>query len=52
MASMAMVQAVMEHASVQEELTRHEEETSAPFQPETAAIGHFAKIARPKPKRN
>jgi hypothetical protein len=71
MASMAMAQAVMEHAeqfynvdqwyvvaecwdafSVQEELTRFEDETSVPFHLETAAIGHFAKIACPKRKRH
>ena len=71
MASMAMAQAVMEHAeqfynvdqwyvvaecwdafSVQEELTRFEEETSVPFELETAAIAHFGKIACPQRKRH
>lgn len=71
MASMAMAQAVMEHAeqfynvdqwyvvaecwdafSVQEELTRFEDETSVPFELEAAAIGHFAKIASPRRKRH
>lgn len=37
--------------SVQEELTRFEEETSVSFELEAAAIGHFAKIACPKRKR-
>jgi hypothetical protein len=71
MASMAMAQAVMEHAeqfynvdqwyvvaecwdafSVQEELTRFEDETSVPFELEAAAIAHFGKIACPKRKRH
>jgi hypothetical protein len=38
--------------SVQEELTRYEEETLVPFYLETAAIAHFCKIARPKSKRH
>jgi putative transposon-encoded protein len=38
--------------SVQEELTRYEDETAVPFELETAAIGHFAKIACPKRNRH
>ena len=63
MASMAMAQAVLEHANqcydvgswyvvaecwdllaVLEELDRHEEATSVPFDLETGAISHFARL--------
>ena len=71
MASMAMAQAVMEHAeqfynvdqwyvvaecwdaySVQEELTRFEEETAVAIELEAAAIAHFGKIVCSKRKRH
>jgi uridine phosphorylase len=72
MASMAMAQAVMEHAeqfynvdqwyvvaecwdtlSVQEKLTRYEDETSVSFELEAAAISHFAaKVACSHSKRH
>lgn len=63
MASMAMAQAVLEHAhqfyevdnwyvvaecwdawAVLEELDQHEAQTQVPFQQDTAAIAHFARL--------
>ena len=63
MASMAMAQAVLEHAhqfydvdnwyvvaecwdawAVLEELDQHEAQTQVPFQLDTAAIAHFARL--------
>ena len=38
--------------SILEELERHEDEAGAVFELDTAAIGHFAKIAWPRRKRH